>query len=645
MKATLYTLILFVILIIASSFNPLENNPTPNDNFDLSGPCDCEKGWNFTVHQITPNGCREKSIYCVDGVKLEPGYSCGTCPKPCSTCEEDDNGKITICKIYNNGNTSQFKAECGDLQNLFKEDGSFVGKNDHCGPCTCADSGDVDSDGDGVCDTKDECPQNADRTEAGPCGCDDQDTDGDGVCDKDDKNPGVDDNIKTCDISGNNTFEWIEEVTINDFLNKSGDNNQGYGDYSQSPIILTSGDSLKIWITAGYTDNICELSHAVFIDWNQDYDFNDNGEMVLNERNIGETGINLAIPKNIATGKYAMRVIVDLGRVYAPCGGCIDGEAEDYVIEVVESSCPEIYEGFGYSADQDISGLNGGKSWQNGWSITTEGDAKATVINQSLMYENYLHTGNKLGVLNAPGSRLTMTRNIGSPVIQSDNIIWMSYLYTHDDHSVFSSTLSGSGLGFYVDRNGYLVIGGLKGVRLEKDATYQFLVKVDLQTAADEISLWINPDKDGGSLYTQVYNAPVADELMSVGFEFWTAGTNSRKSGQYLDEIRLGCTHEEVLPIDSDISIISSSDVDVVELTISPNPAHSGDVIEIDLSSSLQLVNTVIIVDSSGRLMYENVLYAGNNKIDIPRLESGVYIVEVKNEMGTVREQIIIQNE
>ena len=55
-----------------------------------------------------------------------------------------------------------------------------------------------DTDGDGVCESDDGCPLDADKTDPGLCGCgvdENDDSDGDGIPDCDDQCPGADDAI------------------------------------------------------------------------------------------------------------------------------------------------------------------------------------------------------------------------------------------------------------------------------------------------------------------------------------------------------------------------------------------------------------------------------------------------------------------
>ena len=98
--------------------------------------------------------------------------------------------------MINKRSLRNVKASCEDLEEFFNADGSLV-DNVECGRCACEMIGDVDTDGDGRCDSLDECPNNPRKTEAGMCGCDAYDSDGDWVCDADDICPGGSDKIDT----------------------------------------------------------------------------------------------------------------------------------------------------------------------------------------------------------------------------------------------------------------------------------------------------------------------------------------------------------------------------------------------------------------------------------------------------------------
>ena len=136
--------------------------------------------------------CDAKDI-CPDGDDLKDKNKngmpddCENRPPPaCTECPADNHGKITLCWIpTHKDNMRTVKGKCEYLERFFDESGNLK-RDNRCGPCKCEFIGDVDTDGDGVCDRKDECPNNPDKHKPGPCGCDDQDSDQDWVCDADD---------------------------------------------------------------------------------------------------------------------------------------------------------------------------------------------------------------------------------------------------------------------------------------------------------------------------------------------------------------------------------------------------------------------------------------------------------------------------
>lgn len=647
----------------SGAINPDNRSNSEHGAIDFSGPCGCEKGKPFIVHQQTPQGCRQKNIYCVEGVKLEPGYSCGECPKPCDTCQPDEDGKIVLCHVFTGGdNASNFKASCEYLERFFDKDGKFKNAKDHCGPCTCADMDDVDTDGDGVCDKKDGCPNDANITEPGPCGCEDQDSDGDWVCDKDDLCPGSDDKkdsnqngvpdgCEVCAITGNNTFEWIESVKINEVNNRSGDNVRGYGNFTDEAIIVAKEQQLSIWITAGYADNICELSHAIFVDWNRDNDFDDEGEMIFNKRFLGETGIDYTLPEGIKTGQYVVRIIVDLGRIYGACGGCVDGEAEDYLIEIVDAKCTSVYEGFEYGFDQKLTNLSGGENWLSAWDFSSEGDAAAVILQNSLYQYPFRKADHKLAILNSPGSHARTSRVFDGPILQGSGEVWMSFLYTFDSGGLgsFVPFINNSSIGFSVDENGFVLVGGLRGTVLEAGKTYFFVINARLNRGDDDVRIWVNPKPDlDDALYKQNYNTAIDGHAQSVAFEFDSDPKNSEYSGQYLDEIRVGCSQEDVMVLQSslknDIKALRKN-FERAELKIYPNPIVRGESFILELDNSTSLINRLTLYDSQGRFILNQTAFPGPNELISNALLSGVYVLEVKTAQSTTRQRFIVQNE
>ena len=119
----------------------------------------------------------------------------------------------------------------------------------------------------------------------------------------------------------------------------------GYGDYYNSySASAEAGQTIGFTITPG--SFVPSMKYGLWIDWNQDYDFDDAGENVAIQNSgihTNWTGI-ISIPITTLSGSYRIRIEgmyfedVELD----PCVNGHYGEAEDYQLIVLEaSSCPK----------------------------------------------------------------------------------------------------------------------------------------------------------------------------------------------------------------------------------------------------------------------------------------------------------------
>ena len=119
----------------------------------------------------------------------------------------------------------------------------------------------------------------------------------------------------------------------------------GYSDYYNTySASAEAGQTIGFTVTPGGTVN--PMKYGMWIDWNQDYDFDDAGENVAIQSSAIQTvwtGL-ISIPASTLPGNYRIRVEgmwsgdVDL----SPCIEGDYGEAEDYqLIVLAASSCPK----------------------------------------------------------------------------------------------------------------------------------------------------------------------------------------------------------------------------------------------------------------------------------------------------------------
>ena len=130
-------------------------------------------------------------------------------------------------------------------------------------------------------------------------------------------------------VSQKNT-EHITRVELGNIDNTSGA--LGYGDYINLSTTLNQGNSYSLKITSA--QNTPTMKVGVWIDWNQDQDFDDENEKIILEgAQVFQT--DLLVPENATLGTTRMRIrMAEASSIDNPCGTSQMGEVEDYSLEI-----------------------------------------------------------------------------------------------------------------------------------------------------------------------------------------------------------------------------------------------------------------------------------------------------------------------
>ncbi len=137
--------------------------------------------------------------------------------------------------------------------------------------------------------------------------------------------------------------DGITNVSYSTVNNPSSTETNNYGDYSSvvGDAQLTSTLSVDITYETGYTYNT-----KIWVDWNNDLDFDDAGEEVFSGVSTDDdpTTLNASfvIPGSISLGNYRMRIGGHDSNTPSPCSTGSYGCYEDYTINVIPApACPE----------------------------------------------------------------------------------------------------------------------------------------------------------------------------------------------------------------------------------------------------------------------------------------------------------------
>jgi Zn-dependent metalloprotease len=187
--------------------------------------------------------------------------------------------------------------------------------------------------------------------------------------------------IPYCTSSGvYQTDEWIAGVKVDTFTNNTGASPYTY--FNTKTVKLKPAQSYPITLTPGFTATLYTEYWRIWIDYNNDNDFDDAGEMAYDALTLSSavrTG-TISIPAGV-TGTTRMRVSMKYGAAPSPCESFTWGEVEDYPVSFItgpdtlppylapvltKTSTTTSSIGLSWTAAQDSSGIAGYDVYANG---------------------------------------------------------------------------------------------------------------------------------------------------------------------------------------------------------------------------------------------------------------------------------------
>lgn len=137
-------------------------------------------------------------------------------------------------------------------------------------------------------------------------------------------------NSAYCTTQANNSYEYINSVTIGSFTNTSGKDAASYADYTSKTVTLTPNTSMNVSLAAGFSGSAYTEYWGVWIDYNKNNLF-EASEKVIDGISSNSTATGNFTPIAFA-GSTRMRVVMKYNANPAACGNIVDGEVEDYTV-------------------------------------------------------------------------------------------------------------------------------------------------------------------------------------------------------------------------------------------------------------------------------------------------------------------------
>lgn len=140
-----------------------------------------------------------------------------------------------------------------------------------------------------------------------------------------------------CASKGNSVAdEYIGRVQIGT-INNASTGGTGYSDFTSISTNVTKGSATAITITPTWTGSTYSEGYAVWIDLNNDKDFDDAGELIWSKAASTTTPAtgSFTVPTSATSGATRMRVSMKYNAIPTQCEAFSYGEVEDYTVNLV----------------------------------------------------------------------------------------------------------------------------------------------------------------------------------------------------------------------------------------------------------------------------------------------------------------------
>ena len=460
-----------------------------------------------------------------------------------------------------------------------------------------------------------------------------------------------------CSASGGGD-EYISGVQFGDINVTSGKN--GYEDHTDLSTDVKCGNTYTLTVQNGHPYNSDDW--GVWIDFNQDGDFDDPGENVVCVTSEGGSSVSwdITIPANALSGSTRMRIRLkyygsDCGD---PCGTTEYGEVEDYTVNV--------HSWLHYQQPNDT--ISPGETVTIPVTLSSY-DQTVGVYTANLHFTSNAQNANDVVV------PVTLTI-MDSTALSSTPSAIPQTICEGDSTTLYANVSGGSGNYTFEWNDGTQVVSTDSIVKVAPNTTTTYTVTINdgSNSVTEDITVFVinaleAPAKPVGK--TTVGNSDVVVKYATTGSEFaysyeWSvspteAGTIAGTTDTAFFQPANGYTGTAYIKVrainNCDVSDWSDSlEVNIVEgatalpqnnleLGITPNP-NNGKFI-LSLYSEKEDNLNIEIYNTAGKLIYKDLghyVFANNSwKIDLGKQPVGIYIMHIYSQDVNKQIKFIIE--
>lgn len=482
--------------------------------------------------------------------------------------------------------------------------------------------------------------------------------------------------LNYCASNGNSVAdEYISKVVLGGINNTSGASSSGYADYTSQSTSLTKGGSSTITITPTWSGTAYNEGYAVFIDYNNDGDFTDNGETVWTKTASKTKPVSgsFTVPTSAITGATRMRVVMQYNAVPSACGAYNYGETEDYTVNITGSNADttaptaptnvsasaitQTTATLSWSASTDNVGVTEYEIFSNGTSIgtVTATSANITGLTANTPYSYTVKAKDAAANISNSSNSVSFT-TLGNALIYCSSkgnrvtYEWIDYV---SFGGMTNSTAADAGYGDFTS----------KTATVSKGSNNQLVISAGFASTAytEHWAVWIDFNQNGtfeeSEKVTSGSSSSAANltATISIPSSANTGQTRMRVSMKY-DSAQAACeTFSDGEVEDYTVNITNATanyttfnnttsgdelgnESKAFDFTVYPNPVK-GTVLNIHLNDAREV--NFAITNLLGQTLKSGVLT--KQPIDVSTIRTGIYMLEITDGQKSVVKKFIKQ--
>jgi cephalosporin-C deacetylase-like acetyl esterase len=236
-----------------------------------------------------------------------------------------------------------------------------------------------------------------------------------------------------CEAKGNQPWHhWIER--IENETAGHGSFKECYADFTDKVFRVERGKTSVFQLTPGYTWQAYNVNWRIWIDFNDDKDFLDPGEMVVSTIGISRLNTHVTIPADAPLGNKRIRIAMQRDTFPNACGIYYSGEVEDYTLSISDPITTTPPPSYGSS---------------NQTNYCTAGGIASSVWISAVRFGEVTHNSNSEGYGNFIGKSFTIPKSQAIPLALKPSFVgapadvfWKVWIdYDRDGHFALSENI------------------------------------------------------------------------------------------------------------------------------------------------------------------------------------------------------------